>query len=197
VIDTHAHLDALDDPKSALERARAGQLVGERGDEPVVAVEPAQLVVHRRDDVDGDHHRADRDLVAGHDLRPLDALAVLLRAVRAVQILDPDPAIVPGEARVLARQPRIRDLDVRGRGAPHDQRAPLLELRRLRAVAVIEHERRPCVEDGVGAPNGGRVHLVARAACSVTQILACHHVAGARKDKGLRAARSLLLSCRP
>ena len=71
------------------------------------------------------HHRPDRDLVAGRDLRARHQLAVLLRAVRAPEVLDPDAGVVPREPRVLARQPRVGDLDVRRRGAPdHERVAP-------------------------------------------------------------------------
>jgi hypothetical protein len=135
--------------------ARARELVGQRSDESIVAIESAELFIDRRQHVDRDHHRPDRDLIARRDARAsFDRLAVLLRAVRTAEVLDPQPVIVPLEARMLARESEIVNLDVRWRRTTDDQRAALFEMRGARSIAVIEDERRARDEHHAAARAG-------------------------------------------
>src|SRR6185503_18728484 len=77
--------------------------------------------------------------------------------------------------------------DVGWRRTSDDKRSTLVELRDLGAVAVIDHERRPRVEDCLAAlERRPRLAAVGPAVCSIAQDLAFEHPAVGEKTQGLR-----------
>ena len=85
---------------------------------------------------------------------------------------------------VLSRQARIVDRDIRRRDASDDDRAPLVELGHVGAVAVKEHQRRSRVNEAIPARNGRRQE--GWAFCAITQVLLTSIAVSARRDNAYR-----------